>query len=45
MSIDSALVVKSIVEATISPHLTLQLCGELQQTKDVAAFGIGLVFN
>lgn len=45
MSIDSDLTVKSTLDATITPNLTLQLCGEIQQTKDVAAFGIGLVFN
>ena len=44
-SVDSDLLIKSMVEATVAPGCALQLCAEIQHSSEAYRFGYGLVFS
>jgi hypothetical protein len=45
MTIDSAMLLKSSLETTIAPGITMQICGEMRQDKDHYRFGYGIVMG
>ena len=44
-SIDSDALIKSVVEASVSPGIQLQLSSEVQQSADIYRIGFGLQFQ
>lgn len=44
-SVDSDMLIKSAVEATVTPGVQLQLCAEIQHSAEAYRFGYGLFFQ
>jgi hypothetical protein len=45
MSIDSNLLLKSSLESTVAPGVTMQFAAEMMQAKDHYKFGYGIVMG
>jgi hypothetical protein len=45
MSVDSNLTIKSALETTVMPGVTIQLCAEEQHPKDAYKFGMGIMMG
>jgi len=45
MTIDSTMLIKSHLETTIAPGVSMQLCAEMCQGKDIYRFGFGVAMG